>query len=152
MEAIRGYLEPEVIWVLVGIVLLLLEFALPGLIVFFFAVGAMITAAVCFFADVSLNAQLLIFIASSVVSLVLLRRWVKGIFMGHITSKQASRENLEEFVGQRVVVKEKVLPNLPGKVELHGTNWQAAADEEIEAGVVVEIIGKDNLTLKVKVL
>ena len=85
-------------------------------------------------------------------SLLCLRRWLKGIFIGHTKSKQDLKEDIREFVGQKVVVKEKIVPNIPGKVEFHGTNWQAQADEEIPPGAVVEIIGKDNLTLKVKSL
>ena len=62
METLKGFLEPEVIWFLVGILLLVMEFMLPGLIIAFFGVGACVVAIVCMFADISLNAQLLIFI------------------------------------------------------------------------------------------
>ena len=152
METLKEFLKPELIWFLVGIALLVMEFVLPGLIIAFFGVGACVVAFVCLLTDISLNAQLLIFIGSSVLLLLCLRKWLKGIFMGHINSKQNMREDLEEFVGERVVVKENITPPLAGKVEFHGTNWQAQADEEIAAGAVVEIIGKDNLTLKVKTL
>jgi len=152
MDTIKDYLKPELIWSLVGILLLLLEFVMPGLIVFFFGVGALAVAVVCLFVDIGVNVQLLVFIGVSVLSLVLLRKWLKGIFMGYVSSKQSSGANIDEFVGERAVVKEKITPNLPGKVELHGTNWQAAADQEINEGAVVEIVGKDNITLKVKIL
>ena len=72
--------------------------------------------------------------------------------MGHSSAKQDMTENMKEFVGQKVVVVSKILPKVGGKVELHGTNWQAEADEEIDEGAVVEIVGKNNLTLKVKIL
>ncbi|MBN1786934.1 MAG: NfeD family protein [Sedimentisphaerales bacterium] len=150
METIKEFLKPELIWFLIGIVLLVAEFVMPGLIVAFFGLGACIVAVICFFADISLNAQLIIFIVASVLSLLLLRKWLKGIFLGHTSSKQNLKEDISEFTGQKVVVKEKIVPNIGGKVEFHGTNWHAQADEEIEAGTVVEIIGKDNLTLKVK--
>lgn len=152
MDIIREYLRPELIWFLVGIALLLLEFMLPGLIVFFFGVGACIVAVVCLFTDISINSQLVIFILSSVASLLLLRKWLKGIFIGHVTAKQDITKNIDEFVGQRAVVVQKITPKMPGKVELHGTNWQAQADAEIEQGQAVEVIGKDNITLKVKSL
>ncbi len=152
MDAIREYLRPELIWFLIGIALLLLEFMLPGLIVFFFGVGACIVAVVCLFTNISINAQLVIFILSSVASQLLLRKWLKGIFFGHVTAKQDITQNIDEFVGQRAVVVEKITPKMPGKVELHGTNWQAQADAEIEQGQAVEVIGKDNITLKVKSL
>ncbi len=152
MDTIKDYLKPELIWSLVGILLLLLEFVMPGLIIFFFGVGALAVAVVCLFVDIGVNVQLLIFIGVSVFSLVLLRKWLKGIFMGYVSSKQNSGANIDEFVGERVVVKEKITPNLPGKIELHGTNWQATADEEIDEGAVVEIVGKDNITVRVKIL
>ncbi|MBW8039485.1 MAG: NfeD family protein [Planctomycetes bacterium] len=152
MDTLKDFLKPELIWFLVGLTLLILEFIMPGLIVAFFGVGAWIVAIICLFIDISLNTQLLIFIVSSVLSLLLLRKWLKGIFMGHIASKQNMRENLEEFIGHRAVVKERIVPNGRGKVEFHGTDWQAEADEEIAEGTAVEIIGKDNITLKVKVL
>lgn len=152
MDTIKDFLKPELIWFLIGLVLLILEFALPGLIISFFGVGACIVALVCLITDIGINTQLIIFIGSSVLSLLCLRKWLKGIFLGHIVLKQDLKENLEEFIGQRAVVKEKIMPKAGGKVEFHGTNWEAFADEEIAEGTVVEIIGKDNITLKVKVL
>lgn len=152
MGDIKDFLEPELIWFLIGIALLILEFMVPGLVIAFFGVGACLVALVCLIIDISLNTQLIIFIVSSVLLLVFLRRWLRGIFMGHSESKQNLSEDLKEFLGARAVVKEKVGPKLAGKVEFHGTNWQACADEEIAEGVAVEIIGKENLTLKVKSL
>lgn len=152
MDTIKDFLKPELIWFLIGLVLLILEFALPGLIIFFFGVGAWAVALVCLITDIGINTQLIIFIVSSVLSLLCLRKWLKGIFLGHTVLKQDLRENFEEFIGQRAVVKEKIVPKAGGKVEFHGTNWEAFADEEIAEGTVVEIIGKDNITLKVKAL
>ncbi|MBN1804051.1 MAG: NfeD family protein [Sedimentisphaerales bacterium] len=152
MDVLKEYLTPEIIWFLVGLVLLIMELILPGLIIAFFGVGAWIVALVCLITDVSLNIQLTIFIISSILSLLCLRRWLKGIFLGHSGSKQNLKENLEEFIGQKAVVKEKIVPKAGGKVEFHGTNWLAQADEEIAEGTMVQIIGKDNITLKVKSL
>jgi len=152
MDTIKDFLQPEIIWFLVGLVLLIFEFILPGLIIAFFGVGAWVVALVCLITDVGINTQLIIFIIASVLSLLCLRKWLKGIFLGHTGSKQNLKENLDEFVGQRAVVKKKIVPKVGGKVEFHGTNWLAQADEEIAEGVMVEIISKDNITLKVKSL
>ena len=152
MDTIKDFLTPEIIWFLVGLVLLIMEFILPGLIIAFFGVGAWIVALVCLITDIGLNTQLIIFIIASVLSLLCLRKWLKGIFLGHTGSKQNLKENLEEFIGQKAVVKEKITPKAGGKVEFHGTNWEAEADEEIAAETVVEIIGKENITLKVRTL
>ena len=152
MEGLKDFLKPEIIWFLIGIGLLIMEFALPGLIIAFFALGAIIVGVVCLFADISVNAQLLIFIISSVLSLVLLRQWVKGVFFGHVSSEQDLKKDLSDFVGKKVVVIKRITPEMGGKVEFNGTNWRAEAEEVIEEEQVVEIVGKDNLTLKVKSL
>ena len=155
MDAIKDFLKPELIWFLVGLVLLVFEFIMPGLIIGFFGAGAWIVAIICLlsaYVTGSINAQLIIFIIASVLSLLLLRKWLKGIFIGHVKSKQDMTEDLNEFIGERVVVKAKITPKAGGKVELHGTNWEAEADEEIAEGTVVEIVAKDNLTLKVKIV
>jgi len=153
MDTIKDFLRPEIIWFLIGLTLLIMEFVLPGLIIAFFGVGAWIVALVCLFSNYvqgSVNVQLTIFILSSVLSLICLRKWLKGVFLGHAVSKQNLKENLEEFIGQKAVVKEKITPKAGGKVEFHGTNWAAEADEEIAVETVVEIVAKDNITLKVK--
>ena len=150
MESVKEFLKPELIWFLIGLALLLAEFALPGLIVFFFGAGAWVVACICLFTDISLNAQLLIFIVSSVVLLLVLRRWLKGVFMGHVKASQNTREEMNEFIGEKAIVKKAIKPGVAGKVELHGTDWIAEADDAIEEGATVRIIAKDNLTLKVK--
>ncbi len=152
MDMIKDFLRPDVVWFLVGLLLLVMELVLPGLIIGFFGIGAWIVAITCLTTEIGINTQLIIFIVSSVLSLLLMRKWLKGVFLGHAGSKQDLKHNLEEFVGQRAVVKEKIVPKLGGKVEFHGSNWEAQADCEIAEGTVVEIVGKDNITFKVKAL
>jgi len=89
VDWIKDFMKPEFIWAMVGLILLLLEFALPGLIIFFFGVGAWIVAATCFFVDIGINAQLSIFITSSVVLLIALRQWLECLCRTHLF--QASR-------------------------------------------------------------
>lgn len=123
---------------------------MPGLIVFFFGVGALVVAIVCAIWHVSINTQLILFIVTSVFMLVALRRWLKGLFMGFTSNTQDSQKNTQDFVGKKVVVIQAINPAQPGIVELNGTNWNAASDTAIAAGAVVEIVGNENLTLLVK--
>ena len=81
------FLNPALIWALVGLGLLLAEFAIPGLVVFFFGIGALVVAIVCVFAKVSLDIQLIIFIVASVALLLSLRRWLKTVFLGFGSAK-----------------------------------------------------------------
>lgn len=152
MGSLREWLRPEIIWFFIGLLLFFAEMVIPGLIIAFFAFGAWVVTVVCLIRPVSLNQQLAVFVAASVLSLVLARSWLKSLFTGYVTSRQEPNVNLSDFVGERAVVIEKITPKLPGRVEFHGTSWLAAADEEITEGAVVEIRDKDNLTLKVKVV
>jgi membrane protein implicated in regulation of membrane protease activity len=139
---------PELMWFIIGLVLLVLEFFLPGLIVFFFGVGAWVVALLCLFFNVSLNLQLTFFIISSVVLLIGLRKWLTRFFKGFRNPLQTA-DNIDNELGDRAVVTKKITP-AGGKVEYHGVSWNAEADNTIEEGEAVQVIKKNNLTLTVK--
>ncbi len=150
MDWIKEFMKPEIIWVLVGLLLLLMEFAVPGLIIFFFGIGAWVVAATCLFTDITLNTQLIIFIVSSLVSLAALRKWLRGIFVGHTCSKQMGAQDMHDTIGQKATVTEDILPPHSGRVELHGVLWTAQAATDIKAGQIVEVTDQKSLTLTVK--
>jgi len=152
MENFKEWLKPELIWFIAGLIMFLVEFAMPGLIIFFFGVGAWLVALICLFTDISINIQLTLFLIASILLLVSLRKWLKNIFVGRTGQKESTDELLQEFVGEKAVVTREIDPQTVGKVEFHGTNWNAEADQIINQGTSVEIIGKNNITLKVKAL
>lgn len=152
MDEIKDWLKPELIWFLLGFVMLLLEFVMPGLIIFFFGIGALMVALICLVADITLNLQLTIFLLSSLVLLLSLRKWVKNIFVGQVSPRESVDELLKEFVGQKAMVTAEITPDAEGKVEFRGTSWNAEASEVIPAGSSVRIVGKNNITLKVESL
>ncbi|MBI5473670.1 MAG: NfeD family protein [Ignavibacteriae bacterium] len=144
--------QAELYWFLLGLALMLSELALPGFVIIFFGIGAWVTAACIWlgFAD-ALNTQLLIFIISSVLSLVLFRKQGKDYFRGRVSGKLDDVAKLDDVKGDRALVVEDIVPaRLSGKVEFHGTNWNAVADAEIKKGTPVEILGREDLTLRVK--
>lgn len=152
MNLSSEFWDPTVIWFAIGLVILLLELIVPGLILFFFGIGAWIVALLTLLFDISINVQLFIFFVSSVILLFSLRKWVKQLFMGKIDSSVDDKETTGDLIGEHAKVVETIIPPSKGKIEIHGTNWSAESDSQIEAGEIVEIIGKKNLTLKVKSL
>jgi len=152
MEILKELMEPQWIWLIIGLLLILSEFVMPGLLMIFFGLGACIVSTVCFFRDISINIQLGIFITTSVVSLLLLRGCLKSIFVGHVSDKHNTSEDLTDYLGQKAIVKKTILEKTGGKIEFHGTDWHAEAEYEIPEGTPVEITGKESLTLKVKKL
>ena len=146
---LEHWLDPKIIWIVAGIVMLVLEFIVPGLIIFFFGAGAILTGIICMIFDVPVGLQFLIFAVSSVGSLVLLRKKFSGIFHGKVNSN-GTEDDFDEIIGKQCKVVETISPPNTGKVEFRGTHWKASADEEIESGSSIEITGKENITLKVK--
>jgi membrane protein implicated in regulation of membrane protease activity len=141
------FLTAAVIWIILGFVFFLLEFLLPGLILFFFAVGAWIVAILCLFVDLSINEQLIIFLISSVATILLLRKWLTKI----LWKRKHSTELLEdEFLGKIAKAETAILPGENGKVNFKGTTWQAASEDIIEKGENVEIVGNESILLFVK--
>ena len=152
METWADWLNPPVIWFIVGFILILLEFGIPGLITLFFGIGAWIVAVLCLFIDLSIDMQLIIFISISIISLIFLRRHFKKLFEGKMDKSKFGPDELEEFIGHKAEVIKEIAPNKPGKVEFHGTLWNAESADDLKKSEIVKIIAKNNLTLKVKSL
>jgi inner membrane protein len=139
---------PPIIWFLIGLALLLAELVLPGLIVIFFGVGAWLTALAFLIFDLSFNAQLIVFMLSSVFSLLLFRKSLQKRWW---EKRHSVNELTDEFLGRTCSVTVPILPGpAGGKVNFKGTTWKALANVEIPAGETVRIIGKDSIVLLVE--
>ena len=139
---------PAFWWTIVGIGLMLCEFVVPGLILFFFGLGALIVAGVCVVVDPSLSAQLGIFAVASLASLFGLRRFLKPVFFG--ATRTSSGNMSEGMVGQSGKVTEAIEPNGEGKVELNGAAGKAVSSEPLDVGARVVVIEQRSLTVVVE--
>ena len=139
----------SLIWFVVGIVFLFAELIMPGFIIFFFGIGGLITSLLTYIFNIeSVIIQIIIFLVSSLLSLVLLRKYFSKLFKGKIGSEKNLKD---EFIGKRAIVIKEIKPNsLKGKIEFNGTHWEADSDFSIEKDAVVEIIERRDLTLIVK--
>lgn len=149
MNVFEDMMRPEILWAITGLILLIAEFAAPGLIVFFFGVGALVVALVCAVTDISLNVQLILFAAASVASLLVLRKWLKQIFYGKSKGSDTETVNLDSVIGKTAEVVEAISSEHPGRIELNGTRWTAESDESIEVGARVVVQAQNSLVLKV---
>jgi membrane protein implicated in regulation of membrane protease activity len=142
----HSFSNPAVIWFIVGFIFFLLEFVVPGFILFFFAVAAWIVAILSLAFDLSLDTQLVIFLASSVITILLFRKWVKKI----VFIRKHSSELEDEFLGKTGLAESFIGPGKDGKVDFRGTSWNAKSEDIIEKGESVTIIGNESITLIVK--
>ncbi|MBP5542603.1 MAG: NfeD family protein [Kiritimatiellae bacterium] len=135
-------------WLVAGLVMCALEFVVPGFIIIFFGAGAVLTAfATLLFPEMGANAQALLFLALSIVSLVIFRRHA----IGHGAKKNADAavDYDDDFIGREVVAVEALEPGKPGKVELNGVQWNAVASEALAPGDRAKVRGRNGLVLEI---
>jgi len=137
-------------WFLLGVALLVLEALTPGFVMMFFGLGAWAVSLFLLFIPLSLNQQILVFIAVSVAGLLIFRSKLKTFFAGRL----AKNDNLDDpvftaqYVGREVVVVKEVRPDSPGLVELNGTNWNAKSENgTYAAGDRAKVERLEGLTL-----
>jgi len=136
------------IWLYIGAFLMLAEIVSPGFVIFFFGLGAA-TVAVCKWAipSFSLAWQLALFSITSIFYLLVLRRYMKKLFMG---DAENSPGLASEFVGRVGKVIETIRPEVPGRIELGEVEWKATASERLEPGTEVKVVAQNNLTMRVE--
>jgi len=140
--------RPELFWFIIGLGLFLLELVIPGFFIFFFGLGAWVTALVCLLVEPGTNLQIVIFAVTSVLSLIGLRKIIQKKFF---YSKENLSEDVEdEFTGKEAIAKADFGSDMNGKVEFKGTMWNAESKAEIKAGQRVIIIEKDSFKLIVE--
>jgi len=136
-------------WAVAGIVLILAELAVPAFVLVWFGLGALVVALVAALADISLTAQLSVWL---VVSVVLVFLWFKVFKPGsHKTRIGMSDANV---VGEVGLLTHDVAPFQKGEVRfqkpiLGADSWECIADEAVKAGERVRVLAVEGSFLKV---
>lgn len=142
------WLTPEVMWFLIGLVLLFTELALPSFILIFFGIGAWTTTLTTWITGIETEAQIAVFLIASLVSLFTFRKRFLLRFE-KVKSDTHFKDVESDFIGKAAVTTEEV-NKINGHVMFNGTSWKAVSDEIIKKDQNVEIISKENITLKIK--
>lgn len=143
-------IAPETLWLIMGLVFILLELVIPGLIIVFFGAGALITCITTWAGlTQSLTAQVIIFAVSSTLFVGVVR-WLILKYK-KMNTEETTNFNIE--IGRIVDVIEMIEPGQTGgKVRYQGADWNARCQTKILPGDSVRITGCDNLTLIVEPL
>ena len=140
--------RPEIFWFILGLGLFLLELVMPGFIIFFFGLGAWITALVCLIRTSRNQPANNNFCYNIRILLLALRRIIQKKFLN---SKDTQSEDVEdEFTGKEALATVDFGGIKQGKVEFKGTTWTAESTSEIKEGQRVVIIEKDSFKLIVE--
>lgn len=133
------------------VVLLVLELAVFQLSVFWFlfaALGAAITAAVCwFYPDLSWTAAIATFVVGTVAVLLVLLPWFRRMRGSHDMAGN-------DAVGQRVSVLTDMAPGATGRVSWSGRDWDAVltptAADALASGDEAQIESVEGIRLQVR--
>ena len=133
-------------WVAAGVLLMLSEFIIPGMVVLFLGAGALVvaTARVLGVVDSWMGCFLLWFCSS--LGLILTFRGVLQRFVSGDADFQSTDEDADAF-GQIVEVVQPVTTRgEKGRIRFRGSTWPARClTQELPAGSRARIVGRDNL-------
>ena len=118
---------PEGIWAAIGIALILLEFAVPGLIIIFLGIGALSVGLLIWVGmPTAYGLPLIMFSVISVGSLLLLRNKFRTLFVGRTITGGTGGDD-DDFLGRVAEVESGFSDDRSdrGRVFFRGTHWQA---------------------------
>lgn len=142
-------LSDATIWILTGIVLIVAEFLVPGVVIVFFGVAAIVVGLLlgCGIA-LPISAQLIIFGVLGLVLLFALRARFTALFHGAST---AEANGVEIFSPGETAEAISAFQDGRGKVLLRGAQWQAELEDaqEAAAGQRLYVVGHRGLILRV---
>ena len=139
------------IWLGSGLLLMVTELLLPGLVMVFVGMGALTVALGMYFGYIDGNIeQFITFFISSIIYLLTLRFLVLR-FVPTDTQKENINED-DKVIGSIVEVVADIKSGEFGRVDQSGSSWQARAegDQTILKGEQVKIVRRDNITWIVK--
>ena len=145
-------MDPSLLWFFIGVAFLLLEFIVPGVILIFFTFSAWVVSLLCLtglFED-NLNMQLIIFTVIGVLSLFILRKYVKSWFNGKESHLATTNFDEQDWLNKKVQVTQDIPANGYGRVEYNGTSWKATAKQDISKDTLVIIKSQDDLCFTVE--
>lgn len=149
MEYFNNYL----FWLVGGSTLVLLEFLIPGLVVIFLGLGALITSGLMYLGYIQ-GPWLAIacFAVASVLMLVTLRKMILRFYPS--LSEKVETDEHALIVGKRAeAISALTAHDYSGRVKYSGTTWPARSEAgTIASGVEVEIVAQENINLVVRQL
>ena len=137
-------------WAVAGVALILAELAVPAFVLIWFGLGGLLVALVlAIVSDVSLNAQLGLWL---VASLAFTASWFKVFKPGQIKTRIGSSDS--SVVGEVGLLTREVAPFEKGEVRfqkpiLGSEVWACLADEPIAVGSRVKLLAVEGSYIKV---
>ena len=135
-------------WIILGVVLLALELAVPGGILLWLGISGIITGlAAMFQPQLGWPFQFMVFGVLSLVTIIGWMRYSKG--RGEQPSDSPFlNKRVERFIGKEAVLAEPIR-NGSGRVSIDDSVWRIAGPD-LNAGQRIKIVGHDGAVLRVE--
>lgn len=148
-----AYMNPVIIWFVLGAALMAAELFTPAFIIVFFGVGAWAAALVAAVWP-GLEQELAAFLVVSVLALFLLRRRLVRTFQGRRTEASQSVPSFA-YIGRQAEATRPIPAGGEGEIALGGSYWRATSDAAVAEGASVRVLGPvpdDELLIRVEPL
>lgn len=137
-------------WVTASLILITLEFVVPGAILGFLGLSGLIVAALLHFGWISgFFESILSWFMISIFSIIFLRNFALKVMPGD--TKVHNTDEDKDALGSIVVITEEIRPEKKGRIAFRDSTWTAqCSDKTIKKGDKATIIGRKGSTWLVK--
>ena len=124
-----------IIWLVVFIIAFVAEAASVALVSVWFAAGALVCLGLSFIPGLPYWAQIIIFLAVSLIAFLAIRP-----FISKIMKKRISKSNVDSLIGTKAIVEQPLDSLHWGAVKLNGVTWTAIPAHEQDKFVADEVV------------
>jgi membrane protein implicated in regulation of membrane protease activity len=132
-------------WLIIGLILLGLELALPGGVFVWLGIAGVVTALISFIVPMDWPHQIGVFGVLGIMSLLFWLRVVRT--RGSDSDRPLLNRRAERHVGEEIVLNEPITDGF-GRVPIGDTLWRVAGPD-LPAGRRIRIVGHDGPVLRV---
>lgn len=140
------------LWMIVGVVLIVLEFFTSALILIFLGIAAIITGGLILLGLPQHSAiPYAVFSALSLLLVLSLRKYAKRLLLGNTLDKTHSEPGFEDIIGSEAEVVSGFSEGNPrGRVVFRGAEWNANCAQPLQRGERVKILSRSSHTLTIQ--
>ena len=134
-------------WLVFGVMLIIAEALLPGLVSIFIGFGAMTVAAFIHYNYVdNVASQLVVWFVASTIYIFTLRLLIMKFYPSDTQKQNINEDQL--VMGQEVEVVETIVAGGSGRISYGDSTWQAVSkyNEDIKIGEKVKVLNRENIT------
>ncbi len=144
MIALFSTMNPMMVWLIIGALLILFEIILPGVYLFWIGVAALIVGFILNFLPLSLTIQILLFAIFCIVTVLIGVKTYKGKDRD-ITTPHLNQARGAEYIGKVFTLTQDVINN-EGRLPIGDSVW-GIHGEDLPAGTKIRITKANGNTL-----